>query len=439
MLTKNDIRYIIRKEFFGGIVWDSIHKDYYMISLGDFYKIENEGKLEKGDLSINNNYRLTPYNVRDGYPGFPLRVHLALSEKCNTKCNHCFFTQIYSLGRKGGEPISTPEIKSLIDEMNDHGCMELFIGGGEPFMRSDWFEVFTYANDKGIQLYIFTNGIAVNEEIISKLNSLGNIGYLSVSMEGADKKAYSLLRQGAFWNPLITNLQLLGEYANFPVYVRYTATSINIDQFNEIVNLVTEIGRGRIGIKVRPILPAGNAVKNKNLLIDYKEYLVFLLNIKNKINSTIDIDLSVHKDANPRNKFYRFSKKTIGISRFIPVYTGFGGSGGDTSVYLDPLGNIHDCVMTYGRFESRSVDNIRNNGLLYQWDNANPIISKRDLAGNSECYSCEYYIWCRGGCRARAVYSYQDINAKDPWCFKDLAEKCTKEELEQLLSGLNEG
>ena len=58
MLTKNDIRYIIRKEFFGGIVWDSIHKDYYMISLGDFYKIENEGKLEKGDLSINNNYRL---------------------------------------------------------------------------------------------------------------------------------------------------------------------------------------------------------------------------------------------------------------------------------------------------------------------------------------------------------------------------------------------
>ena len=69
--------------------------------------------------------------------------------------------------------------------------MELFIGGGEPFMRSDWFEVFTYANDKGIQLYIFTNGIAVNEEIISKLNSLGNIGYLSVSMEGADKKAYS--------------------------------------------------------------------------------------------------------------------------------------------------------------------------------------------------------------------------------------------------------
>lgn len=50
MLTKNDIRYIIRKEFFGGIVWDSIHKDYYMISLGDFYKIENEGKLEKGDL-----------------------------------------------------------------------------------------------------------------------------------------------------------------------------------------------------------------------------------------------------------------------------------------------------------------------------------------------------------------------------------------------------
>ena len=149
-------------------------------------------------------------------------------------------------------------------------------------MRSDWFEVFTYANDKGIQLYIFTNGIAVNEEIISKLNSLGNIGYLSVSMEGADKKAYSLLRQGAFWNPLITNLQLLGEYANFPVYVRYTATSINIDQFNEIVNLVTEIGRGRIGIKVRPILPAGNAVKNKNLLIDYKDTLYFCLILRTK-------------------------------------------------------------------------------------------------------------------------------------------------------------
>ena len=101
-----------------------------------------------------------------------------------------------------------------------------------------------------------------------------------------------------------------------------------------------------------------------------------MLNIKNKINSTIDIDLSVHKDANPRNKFYRFSKKTIGISRFIPVYTGFGGSGGYTSVYIDPFGNIQDCVMTYGRFESRSVDNIRNNGLLYQWDNPIQLLVK---------------------------------------------------------------
>jgi sulfatase maturation enzyme AslB (radical SAM superfamily) len=36
--------------------------------------------------------------------------------------------------------------------------------------------------------------------------------------------------------------------------------------------------------------------------------------------------------------------------------------------------------------------------------------------GNATCKSCDNYAICRGGCRARALNVYGDINAVDPIC-----------------------
>lgn len=436
MLNSN--LYIVRKEFFGGVVWSSSANDYFLLSTEDIEVLEQTGQLLKDGFSIEHNFRFAPDNSSSAeFLGFPLRVHLGFVDKCNTACRHCFL--LHTPKRKSSGVLSKEDIYNLIEEMALNGCMELFVGGGEPFLREDWFEIFKFAESKEIQLFIFSNGAHFDEDKIQALNSLRNIGYLSISLEGFNKETYAIIRQGGLWDKVMSGLEMLGKSANFPVYVRYTATATNVHYIKELVSLIERTGNGKIGIKIRPVLPSGAAKKNAQLLIGYKEYLQFLVKVREEIDTKIDIDSSIHKDADPRKKFFRFSRKTIGFSRFVPLYTGFGGSGGYTSLYIDPFGNIQDCVMTYGEYASDELDNIRNKGLLFQWQNAKPILQKRELKGNLECLQCEHYAWCRGGCRARAIYVNDDPNSKDPWCFKDLAESCTSNELDELLQNLNEG
>jgi len=38
------------------------------------------------------------------------------------------------------------------------------------------------------------------------------------------------------------------------------------------------------------------------------------------------------------------------------------------------------------------------------------------LCGNEVCNNCKNYNNCRGGCRSRALWKYNDINAIDPYC-----------------------
>jgi len=38
------------------------------------------------------------------------------------------------------------------------------------------------------------------------------------------------------------------------------------------------------------------------------------------------------------------------------------------------------------------------------------------LGGNEICNNCPELKKCRGGCRARALWEYGDINAIDPLC-----------------------
>lgn len=421
---------IIRKEFFGAIVWDPSAKDYFMIAGADFNELNQ---------NLTFNYRIVNTEIEcDGFLTYPLRVHLALTDQCNTICKHCFFSDIPTQNIIQ-RLLNLQEIKSLLDEMSYYGCMELFIGGGEPFLRNDWHDIFKYAENKHIQLFIFTNGTLLSKDLINKLNMLDNIGYLSVSTEGCNSESYSITRQKEMWKPLVDGLKLLSELANFPVFIRYTATSSNISHFSKLVEFVDKVGNGKIGIKVRPLLPCGNTKINDYLLLEYKEYLDFLLKIKQEIKTKLNIDLSVSKDTDPRKGFYRFSRKTIGFSRFVPPYTGFGGSGAYTSVYIDPYGGVQDCVMTYDYNNATPDNNIRNGGLLFQWHTAKSILKRRNLVGNEECYDCEYYIWCRGGCRARAIYYYHDENAKDPWCFKDLINIYGTDEVEILFENLNEG
>jgi hypothetical protein len=80
--------------------------------------------------------------------------YIQITEKCNMSCDHC----CYSCTMQGQHmPLQTA--KMAIDFAVDNGFDEaLSIGGGEPTLHPDFFEILKYALDSGCNVWMATNG-----------------------------------------------------------------------------------------------------------------------------------------------------------------------------------------------------------------------------------------------------------------------------------------
>ena len=53
--------------------------------------------------------------------------------------------------------------------MVDQGCLWLLLTGGEPFLRPDFLDIYTYAIRKGLLLTLFTNSTTLTPRIADHL------------------------------------------------------------------------------------------------------------------------------------------------------------------------------------------------------------------------------------------------------------------------------
>ncbi len=59
---------------------------------------------------------------------------------CNLQCVHC----LSSSGTRDPHELTTDEMKAIVDDLHDLGVFYVNIGGGEPMLRPDFFEVVEY-------------------------------------------------------------------------------------------------------------------------------------------------------------------------------------------------------------------------------------------------------------------------------------------------------
>jgi radical SAM protein with 4Fe4S-binding SPASM domain len=65
----------------------------------------------------------------------------------------------------GLEELSFAEIRDVLDQVADAGCLWLLLTGGEPLVRDDFLDIYSYAKRKGFLVSLFTNGTLITSEI----------------------------------------------------------------------------------------------------------------------------------------------------------------------------------------------------------------------------------------------------------------------------------
>ncbi|MDA2916806.1 radical SAM protein [Nitrospinae bacterium AH_259_B05_G02_I21] len=108
-----------------------------------------------------------------GEKGHKLRIPLVgsmeLTDRCNLSCKHCYINLPANDRAARATELSTKEIFRIFDEITDAGCLWLLLSGGDPFLRPDFLDIYTYAKKKGLLVTIFTNGTMITHKIADYL------------------------------------------------------------------------------------------------------------------------------------------------------------------------------------------------------------------------------------------------------------------------------
>src|SRR4030042_3273966 len=87
----------------------------------------------------------------------PTDGSIEVTARCNLRCVHCYINLPLNDHAAQEKELSYKEFCNIIDQIVDEGCLWLLLTGGEPFIRQDFLDIYTYAKKKGMLITIFTN------------------------------------------------------------------------------------------------------------------------------------------------------------------------------------------------------------------------------------------------------------------------------------------
>lgn len=170
-----------------------------------------------------------------------------LTERCNSRCIHC---RVDSMKERSYDEESIESIYSMIDNIIDswdHPTKKIVFNfiGGEPLLRSDIWEILSYAKEraepKGHMIAFASNGYLIDDEIAEKLRDHG-VGLIFISLDSTDPKINDLIRRrkGAF--ELQQRAIKACNKAGILVIISVTVMKQNFDSFIGIKDYAEKLG-----------------------------------------------------------------------------------------------------------------------------------------------------------------------------------------------------
>lgn len=119
----------------------------------------------------------------------PITGSIEVTARCNLRCAHCYINLSACDHEAKDRELKTEEFYGIIDQIADEGCLWLLFTGGEPFIRQDFMDIYTYAVKKGLLVTLFTNGTYITPEIADRIAELPPLS-IEITLYGSTKETY---------------------------------------------------------------------------------------------------------------------------------------------------------------------------------------------------------------------------------------------------------
>jgi len=335
--------------------------------------------LRSKDMIMKHNRLQVPdENLQTFALSAPETVHMAVTYRCEENCLDC-----YARGYPADKELDTIEICGIITDIAKQGVFQLAIGGGEPFLRSDLYEIVRHATEQGLVVHITTGQYAFNAqlaEVLKYAKSL-HVGIRSESLIADVDSTMESLKLLA--KQTLKSDTLIG--ANL-IITRFT-----INNLHRLVELLVSCGVQRlIFLRYKPIK---NIARWQSQNPGKEELRIFeeeLLHIKsNYPQIMIRLDCAsafLMKDMDDAVAFKAGIKGCVA---------------GDRIMSVSPDGSVYPCSQLVG--VDFNAGNLMCNSLGEIWHDSNVLNNYRNFRQglsfkSSACGNCTASRFC-GGCR----------------------------------------
>lgn len=309
----------------------------------------------------------------------PFAASIELTQKCNFRCNHC-----YCEDKK--EEMSTNEIFHILDKLHTANVLMLTFTGGEPFLRSDFIDIYMYAKEKGFIISIMTNLSLMNRRIVRTLARY-KPRELMVTVYGSNEMEYHK-NTGSInsYDRIKRNLRILKKYN-----VKYMLKVIlKQDTFSSSV------------IKKYDALAEthGTKIFYDSMIFPKKDFST------EPISERLDIDDIINFEFSKEGIKSEWQKAVSTRSNSPTIYC----TGGNNSLSVNSKGIAHICTL----FVENGIS-ILNNDFSVVWQKLKNSQNKlQEYYQASDCHDCSLKSICRW-CPAYSKLENDSYTEKVQW------------------------
>ncbi|HVE17548.1 MAG TPA: mycofactocin radical SAM maturase, partial [Ilumatobacteraceae bacterium] len=187
----------------------------------------------------------------------PICLTWELTYACNLQCVHC----LSSSGRRDPRELTTAEAKRVLDELRDLQVFYINIGGGEPMVRRDFFELVEYAinpptGGAGIGVKFSTNGTYLDSTTARRLAAMDYLD-IQISLDGIDAATNDPLRGDGSYAVARRAMDNLAAAGFGPFKISVVVTRHNVDQLDQFKALADSYGAQ---LRITRLRPSGRGV-----------------------------------------------------------------------------------------------------------------------------------------------------------------------------------
>jgi radical SAM protein with 4Fe4S-binding SPASM domain len=344
--------------------------------------------------------------LRSAQLGRPSDIIWNITNRCNLLCDHCYMAaDAHTLP----DQLSDEETIDLVKRMGEAGVPVVFLSGGEPMMRPNFWEILAEVNAQGVRPTISTNCTLINEETAKRLAEYG-VRWIATSMYGPAEFHDAMVGVPGTHARVVRAIKAL-RAEGVGVVLKSALSKDTWPYIFDIIQMAKDLDCGLVYIC--DLITSGRSAGEDDSRVSveqWRELADFIVGDMLDPDVTLEYDVGALPSVIPYIA-ERFIERGVDVSKGLerlkimsacPV--------GKGHMNINSEGGIMPCQFA----QDWTVGNIREmsfaeaTAALYQ-------IDLQESEGQCAPDACEYSRICRG-CRAKAWQREGDYMAEDTTC-----------------------